>query len=80
MCDGPAGIDSCAGTCRCACGGDCNGDAVVEVGELTTLVDIALEHDDLASCEAGDLDGDGTLRVEEIVSAVGNAEGECAAP
>ncbi|GBD26356.1 hypothetical protein HRbin30_01688 [bacterium HR30] len=50
--------------------GDCNGDDVVTVEEVVTLVRIALSEDDVAHCIGGDFDGDGAVTIDEIVSAV----------
>ena len=60
-----------------ACFGDCNGDGLVAVSELVTLVALALGDD--ASCPA--LDGrDQPVSISEIVAAVGNALDDCALP
>lgn len=52
------------------CAGDCDGDGPVSVGELTTLVAIALERTPASSCTAADLDGDGAVLIDEILAAV----------
>ena len=62
------------------CPGDCDGSGEVSVDELVTGVLIWEGTDPVADCPALDFDGDGTVRVEEIVRAVGFALRGCAAP
>ena len=50
------------------------------VDELVTLVNIALGIDSTAACTAGDLDGDGSITIDEILVAVGRALDSCAVP
>jgi len=61
------------------CAGDCTGDGVVTVGELLTLVGIALENIPVSACTAGDINRNGAIAVDEIVSAVRVALNGCAA-
>ena len=65
--------DPFAGWCR----GDCNGDRKVGVNELVTLVGIALQRVAVATCEVGDRDHDGKIRVAEIVAGVASGLGGC---
>jgi hypothetical protein len=59
------------------CPGDCNGDGQVMVGELITLVNIALGSAPLADCRAGDVNRDGVITVDDVVSAVNAALNGC---
>lgn len=59
------------------CTGDCDDSKVVAIAELVTMVNIALGRDDLLVCENGDRDHDGTIQVNELVRAVGNALHGC---
>lgn len=52
------------------CAGDCDGNGVVTVSELVTLVGIALDLGDGALCPRGDGDGDGRVVIGELVAAV----------
>ncbi len=60
-----------AGTSRCT--GDCNGDKIVGVAELVTMVNIALDLRDVADCKNGDPDDDGRIRISELIRAVRSA-------
>ena len=61
------------------CAGDCNGNGVVTVSELITLVDIALGTADPTTCLAAGASGVGQITIAEIVKAVGNALTGCPA-
>jgi hypothetical protein len=50
---------------------------VVTIAELISAVNISLERAPVASCRAADSDGDGTVRVNELVTAIGRALGGC---
>jgi hypothetical protein len=65
-------------TAQPTCTGDCDGDGVVSVEDLVSGVNIVLEQAIASTC--ADLDGnrDGTVTVEELVVAVGNALRGCA--
>jgi hypothetical protein len=60
-----------------ACAGDCNGDGVVSIDEILTLVNIALGHVRLKDCEAGDVNVDGRVTVDEILTAVNDGLSGC---
>ncbi len=60
-----------------SCIGDCNGDGIVTVDELLTMVNIALGNAQLQSCVAGDDNGDGQISVDEILTAVNNGLNGC---
>ena len=60
-----------------ACTGDCDGDKVVGIAELVTMVTVALGRATLPACPNGDRDGDGTIAIDELVRAVGHALAEC---
>jgi hypothetical protein len=62
------------------CVGDCNGDGVVTVDELLTMVNIALGNDEVSTCEPGDLNQDSQITVDEILTAVNNALNGCPGP
>jgi len=53
-----------------ACPGDCGGDGVVTIDELTRGVRIALGEAPLSLCPAADADGDRTVAVPDLVRAV----------
>jgi hypothetical protein len=59
------------------CAGDCNGDHVVTVDELTSGVDIALGELPLSQCPAMDANGDGQGTVDELVQALDRALNGC---
>lgn len=59
------------------CGGDCDGNRVVTVDELLTMVTRALGTATTEPCPAGDASGDGQITVDEILTAVGNALSSC---
>jgi hypothetical protein len=60
-----------------ACGGDCNNDGGVSVGELVVMVDIALGQAVMGSCENGDTTHDGLITIDEILTAVRHALHGC---
>lgn len=59
------------------CAGDCNGDAVVTVDELVTMVNIALGIAPVNVCSAGDTNSDSGITIDEIIGAVNNALSGC---
>jgi hypothetical protein len=61
------------------CPGDCNGDGMVTINELLSLVDTALGTAELA-CTAGDLDANGMIGVNEILTAINRALTSCSQP
>ncbi len=69
--------DLCAGaTCQANLPpelGDCNGDLVIGVNELVTGVGMALGTTPMSQCRSFDRDGDGTVRVAELIAAVREA-------
>src|SRR5262249_12709730 len=65
--DGTSAVSSCAG--------DCRGDGTVTVTDLITLVDIALGHQNVGDCSAGDTDNNDAITIDEIVGAAGTAVG-----
>jgi len=62
------------------CIGDCVGDGQVTVGEILTMVNIALGNAVMSDCEAGDDNDDGQITVDEILSAVNAALNGCPIP
>jgi hypothetical protein len=59
------------------CPGDCNDDLVVKVDEIIILVDIALGNTSIPPCDAGDLNHDNKITVNEILAAVNRALNGC---
>ena len=59
------------------CAGDCNGDGRVTIDELTRGVGIILATIELDRCPAMDVDGSGSVAINEIVKAVNNALTGC---
>jgi len=60
------------------CGGDCNGDEMVDVDELVLLVGVALGEAHPAVCGAGDLDRNRDVTVDEIVAGLNASNTGCA--
>jgi hypothetical protein len=60
-----------------SCIGDCDGSGDITVGELITMVNIALGNAGVSTCTAGDQNGDGAISVNEIIAAVSNALNGC---
>lgn len=60
-----------------SCAGDCDGSQSVDVAELVSCMNIALETAPLAECPAADLDVSGAVTVDELVVAAGNAINGC---
>ncbi len=60
-----------------SCAGDCDGDRAVAVAELVRVVAISLGKSPLSSCPSVDLNGDHSVRVNEIVTAVSSALQGC---
>ena len=58
------------------CAGDCDGNHMVTVNELITMVDIALGNGS-ASCSAGDANGDSAITITDIVAGVKRALNGC---
>lgn len=56
--------------CAPACFADCDGSGAVDVTELITLVNIALDVTSLDACRAADPAGDGTVDIADILRAV----------
>ncbi len=60
------------------CSAHCNGSGSVEITDVMQLVNIALGAADLSSCDPGDLNRDGHITVDEIITAVDSAVNGCA--
>jgi len=60
------------------CQGDCDNDGVVKVNELILQVNIALGKADLERCRAGDGNDNGSIAINELIRATGNALRGCA--
>jgi Ca2+-binding EF-hand superfamily protein len=65
------------GTSAPACGGDCNGDGKVTVGELITAVNVALGKQPVQRCLPVDRDSNGMVSISELVAAVNRALNGC---
>ncbi len=63
-----------------ACIGDCDENGQATVNELLMIVNIVLGNATVASCPAGDADGDGAVQITEIIAAVDRALNGCAGP
>ena len=50
-----------------ACPGDCNDDDMVAINELITCVNIALDNSPVSVCPACDVNGDGTVTINELI-------------
>ncbi len=61
------------------CGGDCNGDGGVSIGDLITAVNVSLGRADVSACTAADGDGDGEVAINELIRAVRNGLSGCPA-
>jgi len=60
------------------CTGDCGNDRTVTVDELITMVNIANGAQLLAVCPSADGNVDGSVAIDDIIAAVGNALNGCA--
>jgi len=59
------------------CVGQCTTSAPVTVGEILTMVNIALGNAGISACPAGDADGNGQISIDEILLATHNALHGC---
>jgi len=59
------------------CVGDCDGSADVGINELIRAVNVALGQLPISSCGAADRNRSGSVSVDELVAAVGNALNGC---
>jgi hypothetical protein len=53
--------------------GDCDGDLVLSIGDLIRAVGIALEIVDVSACPSADINGDGQVRIDELILLLGAA-------
>jgi len=60
-----------------SCTGDCDGSNQVTVGEIITMVNIALDNANVSGCVAGDTNHDSAITIDEILVAVANALSGC---
>jgi hypothetical protein len=61
------------------CVGDCDGNCIVDVSELTSGIGIGLGTQDADACPSIDMDEDGAAGIDELVVAVSNAITGCPA-
>ena len=59
------------------CVGDCSANGLVTVNELVTGVNLALGRMPVSACGVFDVDGDGTVSIDELVGAVADALQGC---
>jgi hypothetical protein len=60
-----------------ACAGDCRSTGTVSVADVIVMVDIVLGTADPQTCSNGDGNGDGEIKINDIVAAVNNALHGC---
>jgi len=58
----------------CDATGDCDYDLAVTVDEITKMTNIALGNAPLSDCYQGDHDGDGSITIDELITAVSIAQ------
>jgi hypothetical protein len=63
-----------------SCAGDCDASGGVAIHEMVTLVAIALGQMPIAVCEAGNIDGNQQITINELLTAVNRALRGCVAP
>ena len=61
------------------CPGDCGGNNVVTIDELTLMINIALGATSIDACPAGDVHNDGTIDISDLLLAVKSLLGGCPA-
>jgi hypothetical protein len=61
------------------CTGDCNGDDIVTINELVSLVNIIQGNQHICMCRIGDSNHDGQIAVNEQIQAQNNASNACPA-
>ncbi|MGH7786293.1 MAG: hypothetical protein ACRERC_05465 [Candidatus Binatia bacterium] len=66
-----------ASAAQATCGGDCDGNGAVTVGELIRSVNVALGSAALDSCAASDLNGNGRIAINELLAGVNAALSGC---
>lgn len=59
------------------CDGDCDGNAVVTVGDLLIMVNVALGSVNVSTCREGDVNRDSRITVDELLTGVDNALNGC---
>jgi hypothetical protein len=59
------------------CAGDCDGSGSVAINELIHGLNILANNGPLAACPAADINGNGTVTIDESVAATGNAFEGC---
>ncbi len=61
------------------CGGDCDGNGIVDTSEILRMASIFGQATPLDTCPAGDINGDGIITTNEILAAVFNFGAGCPA-
>ena len=74
------GVDNCAVSPTLACVGDCNGDGVVAIDDILTMVKVALGTGDVGQCPSGDANGTGSISVSTVIQGVNSALNGCTPP
>ena len=59
------------------CTGDCNGGKVVSADQLLTIVTIALGEAPVSACNAGNINHDNQITIDEILTSVNDAATAC---
>jgi len=72
------GVDNCTVSAALACVGDCNGDGVVAIDDLLTMVNVALGKADVAQCLSADAEGTGNITISTVIQGVNSALNGCA--
>src|SRR6185369_3915444 len=71
-CDRPDENQTAAVTNVDAIVGDCNGDGRVTIDELGHIENIMFDRVSIDTCRVADADGDGVIRINELISAERN--------
>jgi len=59
------------------CTGDCDGSRIVSLREVVDLLSLALNGGSRASCRGSDPEADDEVPIDEVISAVNNAQSGC---
>lgn len=62
---------------QATCAGDCNGNGQVDIADIVTLTNIALENATVSQCPSGDVNHDNQITVNELIAAVDTALRGC---
>ena len=62
------------------CAGDCDASSSVSIDEIVLLVRLARGEAQFANCRPGDTNGDGTITIDEVLTAISAALNGCSEP